>query len=144
MAYFCFCYTWGCKISHGPWHSERRWSKKFLSGEVLNSFKNSHMFLRIAVVNIFYNFLQDVYEIWMRLRLNPFYAPDSEIKNKQFILRVRGFGQRYFGSGWLFPLNHWWSERWRSSQFKMLQYLKFYHFKNISNLNSSLLFMKRI
>ena len=50
-------------------------------------------------MNIFYNFLQDVYEIWMRLRLNPFYAPDSEIKNKQFILRVRGFGQRYFGSG---------------------------------------------
>ena len=45
------------------------------------------------------NFFIDVYEIWMRLRLNPFYTPDSEITNKQFILRVRSFGQRYFGSG---------------------------------------------
>jgi len=44
------------------------------------------------------NFFQDVNDIWLRLRLNPFYNPDGEIKNKSFLLRVRAIGQRYFGS----------------------------------------------
>ncbi|CAG5097336.1 Oidioi.mRNA.OKI2018_I69.XSR.g15031.t1.cds [Oikopleura dioica] len=40
------------------------------------------------------NFFQDVNDIWLRLRLNPFYNPDGEIKNKSFLLRVRAIGQR--------------------------------------------------
>ena len=35
-----------------------------------------------------------------RLRLNPFYQPDSEITNRQFIQRVKHCGQRYLGIGW--------------------------------------------
>merc|ERR1712062_611157 len=45
------------------------------------------------------NFFADVHEIWIRLRLNPFYQPDSEIKNRHFIQRVKQYGQRDFGTG---------------------------------------------
>lgn len=44
------------------------------------------------------NFFVDVYEMWIRLRLNPFYQPDTEITNRQFIGRVKHYGQRYFGT----------------------------------------------
>ena len=33
---------------------------------------------------------------YFRLRLNPFYQPDSEITNRQFIQRVKHCGQAYW------------------------------------------------
>lgn len=42
------------------------------------------------------NFFNDVYELYVRLSMNPFYQFDTPIGSKDFDKRVKTVGRRYF------------------------------------------------
>ena len=41
------------------------------------------------------NFFEDVYEMYLKVLLNPFYRPNSAIESPDFDMRVRALGKRY-------------------------------------------------
>jgi hypothetical protein len=41
------------------------------------------------------NFFQDVYELYVKLSMNPFYRYDTPIKSEAFDTRVRAIARRY-------------------------------------------------
>jgi hypothetical protein len=44
------------------------------------------------------NFCTEVHELFVKLSLNPFYAPGSRIENRDFDARVRALARRHLGA----------------------------------------------